>query len=118
MELIILSDSFKSHSMSVRWHHDLCHHASHERYSFQCSRARTKSPQAYPTCNENQTWGHCVTGMRATATLLLPSDKPNAQLFLVYFTMTVLEIGIFKKKATPDWKNQIKRVKTDGELFR
>ena len=45
-------------------------HASHERYSLQCWRARNKSPQAYPARSGDWTQGRRVTGTHATTCII------------------------------------------------
>ena len=74
-ELVVLSGSFTSHSKSARrLHHFMWSCKPQEIHSLQCWRARNKSPQAYPVCTRDWTWGRRMTGTHATtcaiATLL------------------------------------------------
>ena len=71
-ELVVLSGSFTSCSVSVRWHCDLCGHVTHERYTVSSVEGWERNLQGLSDSG-HQTWAVGMRGTHTTTALLLPS---------------------------------------------
>ena len=72
-ELVVLSGSFTSRSMSVRRYHHLRGHASHERYIVSNVEGRELNlNKPIPRATGNRTRSRRMTGVHGTAALMFP----------------------------------------------